>query len=151
MGLKRKQWALHDNSRTPDQFDEYGEWLVLAEYGKNEHGKTTYWCRCQLCGNEYEVVGASLTNGLSTKCVRCANVKDLTGQVFGRLEVLKRAGSDKSRRATWKCQCDCGNTSVHSAHSLKNGTISCGCYKAERQSETMTSYNNTVKWATKPA
>ena len=42
-----------------------------------------------------------------------SKAKDLTGQRFGKLVVVKRAGSKKTKggviRATWWCQCDCGS------------------------------------------
>lgn len=53
---------------------------------------------------------------------------DLTGQKFGRLIVIKRAGASKDRHILWECQCECGNTTVVMSKSLKNGdTKSCGC------------------------
>lgn len=33
---------------------------------------------------------------------------DLTGQRFGRLTVIERAGSDIRKQALWMCVCDCG-------------------------------------------
>ena len=65
-----------------------------------------------------------------------SKVKDLTGQTFGRLKVLERAGSNKDGRALWLCKCDCGNiVSIRRDHltgrQKENGrigyTISCGC------------------------
>ena len=57
-----------------------------------------------------------------------AKLIDLTGQRFGRLLVVKRAGSDKQKRAKWECQCDCGNEAVVVSSYLINGeTKSCGC------------------------
>jgi len=58
---------------------------------------------------------------------------DLTGQRFGRLLVLKRAGS-KNKRTTWLCQCDCGNTHIATKDYLRSDTThSCGCYAKERR------------------
>ena len=54
---------------------------------------------------------------------------DITGQQFGYLSVIERVGSDKSKRATWRCRCKCGNDGVR----LRNGTVqSCGCLQIER-------------------
>lgn len=59
--------------------------------------------------------------------------KDLTGQRFERLVVLKRSGSDKQKRAVWKCQCDCGTVcSVASSYLLNGNTRSCGCLHQEQ-------------------
>lgn len=61
-----------------------------------------------------------------------AMLKDLTGQRFGRLLVIERAGSDKYRRAMWKCRCDCGELRiVHSTNLLRGVSNSCGCLRRE--------------------
>jgi len=57
---------------------------------------------------------------------------DLTGQRFGRLEVIHDAGRDKQNSANWKCCCECGNNIVVSSHSLRSGnTKSCGCLQKD--------------------
>lgn len=56
-------------------------------------------------------------------------LEDLTGCRFGKLVVLGYDHSEKKKRY-WKCQCDCGNTSVVPTAQLKYGnTSSCGCGK----------------------
>lgn len=53
--------------------------------------------------------------------------KDLRGQKFGRLTVIKRA-PNKGKRVTWECQCDCGNVAyVESRQLIEGKTNSCGC------------------------
>lgn len=60
-------------------------------------------------------------------------IKDLTGQKFGRLTVIKRIGSNKQREAIWLCKCECGNEKVVVGSSLRKGqTQSCGCLMKER-------------------
>lgn len=61
-------------------------------------------------------------------------VKDLSGQKFGRLTVLAR---DFSRSETaWLCQCDCGNQKVQTSVSLRHGNVrSCGCLRNEKARE----------------
>lgn len=60
---------------------------------------------------------------------------DLTGQTFGRLTALSRAGSRQWRQgkvATWNVACECGATTVVAGVSLRKGiTNSCGCLAAE--------------------
>lgn len=59
-------------------------------------------------------------------------LRDLTGQRFGRLTVIKRYGKNGNGSATWTCLCDCGNTKVVSGHDLVEGhTISCGCSRRD--------------------
>jgi len=56
----------------------------------------------------------------------------LTGQRFGRLVVVSRAGSTKRKDVRWLCQCDCGKTKFVSCPSLIEGrTQSCGCLRTE--------------------
>ena len=61
---------------------------------------------------------------------------DLTGQRFGRLTVIKRAGISKhGQSAKWVCQCDCGKTTVVGSYELRSGnTKSCGCLANELSS-----------------
>jgi len=54
-------------------------------------------------------------------------VNDLTGQRFGKLVVLERAGSSKQSKATWLCICDCGSETIVVGNNLQNQTRSCGC------------------------
>ena len=58
-------------------------------------------------------------------------LKDLTGQKFGKLTVLRRAEDRKRGRPMWLCQCECGNQTVVSSTRLllPNGTRSCGCLR----------------------
>lgn len=61
---------------------------------------------------------------------------DLTGKKFGRLTVISRFGSTKSKSATWLCKCECGNEKIVQTCHLKSGaTTSCGCYQKQRASE----------------
>ena len=58
-------------------------------------------------------------------------LKDLTGQRFERLLVLKRA-ENIGRKTAWLCQCDCGNEKAVPYWNLASGqTISFGCYAKE--------------------
>lgn len=60
------------------------------------------------------------------------NLKDLTGQCFGRLTPIKVIKVDEKRGATWLCQCSCGNTIELIGSKLTTGTTkSCGCLRIE--------------------
>lgn len=55
--------------------------------------------------------------------------KDLSGQKFGMLTVIKRI-ENKGRRVCYLCGCDCGGTSEVTALNLSTGNSeSCGCQK----------------------
>lgn len=54
------------------------------------------------------------------------NVKDITGQKFGKLKVLRRSEKKvKCRTVQWVCKCDCGEEHVTSGASLRSGTTDC--------------------------
>ena len=60
--------------------------------------------------------------------------QDLTGQRFGHLVVLERVESHRQPNGhlctKWRCQRDCGNTTISGTRELKNGTASsCGCIR----------------------
>lgn len=68
-------------------------------------------------------------------------LRDLTGQRFGRLVVIQRGGTYKHPYNTywtqpiWLCQCDCGETCFVNGQNLKQGrTRSCGCLRRETSS-----------------
>lgn len=64
-----------------------------------------------------------------------SKLKDLTGQRFGRLIVIKRTANDKYGRAIWECSCDCGNKKTVSGASLISGKVkSCGCLRHDNRS-----------------
>lgn len=58
--------------------------------------------------------------------------QDLTGQVFGRLTVIRR-GDNKGPNPAWICACQCGKeTGLVLGSNLKKGmTRSCGCLRVE--------------------
>lgn len=59
-------------------------------------------------------------------------IKDLTGQVFGRLEVQALSHTSKNRQTAWLCVCSCGNTATIRRDALVGGTtLSCGCLHLE--------------------
>ena len=59
-------------------------------------------------------------------------VKDLTGQRFGRLTVVRQNGFNKNHNAMWMCECDCGNIVTVRSGKLQDGTTkSCGCLRRE--------------------
>jgi hypothetical protein len=60
------------------------------------------------------------------------NVIDETGNRYGGLLVLERAGCTEAKKAKWLCQCDCGNTATVVGSGLRNGVRkSCGCLHHE--------------------
>lgn len=59
-------------------------------------------------------------------------IKDLTGQKFGKLTVLRMTQERRNRQVVWECQCDCGNITYVVGQALRDGhTQSCGCKNYE--------------------
>lgn len=113
----------------------FGKLVVIERLCRNQHGEIVWHCRCD-CGNERDVVGSHLKNGIVTDCQICARQRraiDLTGQRFGRLVAIERAPVNaKNGNALWVCQCDCGERRVVDGYILRSGKQrSCGCLRRE--------------------
>lgn len=56
------------------------------------------------------------------------NAKDITGQTFQRLTVLRYVGPDRYGQAIWLCRCACGKEALRRGGALRSGRVqSCGC------------------------
>lgn len=125
---------------------EFGKLQVLYRVQNNGKTRGAKWrCQCS-CGNIVDVLASNLKKGhtLSCGCLQKkkaseARLIDETNNRYGRLTVISR-GADYispsgSHSVMWKCQCDCGNTTLVHADSLRRGlTTSCGCYRVEQVS-----------------
>ena len=97
-----------------------------------------YKCQCD-CGNIVSIRANNITSGHTKSCgcwrkdnnreMSKNRIKDLTGQRFGKLTVIKLAEDYKRCSGVkWICQCDCGNiVSVYSSNLNRLHTTSCGC------------------------
>lgn len=79
---------------------------------------------------------------------------DLTGQRFGRLVVIERAGSiplnnPGSTMVLWRVRCECGTEKTVRANSLRE-SVSCGCAIAERNKRLFTTHGATRNYADTP-
>jgi hypothetical protein len=64
-----------------------------------------------------------------------AQIKDVAGQVFGRLRAIGKIGKDQFGIAYWRCECSCGNNTDVRLGALTSGaTRSCGCLNQEIRS-----------------
>ncbi len=126
------------------QGQRFGMLKVLSEAAPYR-GKDTAWvCHCD-CGKTKVVVGYSLTGGRTKSCgshPKGKTVNDLTGQRFGKLLVISRAGRDKRNRILWSCSCDCDPKKtpivVQGSHLTRGHTLSCGCFRSEKLSQMVT-------------
>ncbi len=63
--------------------------------------------------------------------MRKISLEEITSVKYGRLKIISEDFTRNSR--FFKCECDCGNTSVVALSKLRNGTtVSCGCYIKEK-------------------
>ena len=87
----------------------------------------SWLCKCD-CGTEKIEKPHRLLSGHTQSC-GCLKEKDLTGQVFGKLTVLRRSSKkSKDGHIRWICHCVCGNECDVLSNALKSGgTQSCGC------------------------
>ena len=70
---------------------------------------------------------------------------DLTGQIYGKLTVIREADKRIKNKVTWHCICECGNEIDVTSNSLRTGnTKSCGCFQKQKLIERNLS-NSTVK------
>jgi len=70
--------------------------------------------------------------------------KDLVGQEFNRLTVLKRDKNNKHNQVMWICQCNCENKPILTVESYsltKGKTKSCGCLAKELTIQRFKKYN----------
>jgi hypothetical protein len=68
-------------------------------------------------------------------------IKDITGQKFGRLTVVKMTPEYSGRNAFWICECVCGTQiAVHRSELKKGSTKSCGCLRREAVSARNTTH-----------
>lgn len=117
---------------------KYNKWTVISRDTVSGKRKTRWWCICE-CGTIRSVRADHLKSGCSQSCgclvpeiISKHNLKDLTGQKFSRLTVIKRIGTQKNRKPLWLCLCDCGNTCCVTSSDLITGhSRSCGCYQKE--------------------
>lgn len=120
----------------------FGKLLVLSEAPPKiyESGarKTCWNCLCD-CGKVIVATAETLKKGYATSC-GCAKkkraevrwAKDRSGEIYGDLEVIRRAGQNDRRDPTWECLCHrCGNTVVIPGSHLKSRK-DCGCSYLER-------------------
>ena len=53
---------------------------------------------------------------------------DEIGNKYGKLTVISRGENDKSGKARWNCQCECGTIILVRGTDLRSGkTKTCGC------------------------
>lgn len=112
--------------------ERFGELTVLRMSPDKLRNELSWICKCS-CGEETVATNGQLIRGTkkSCGCLRRktpSNALDLAGKRFGKLTAIERHGRTDNDNALWLCVCDCGETAVANATSLRRGgTTSCGC------------------------
>lgn len=129
---------------------KFGRLLVVEQ---NRDKRYVRWkCLCD-CGGVTITTTSKLKSG-HTKSCGClqrersskASRKDLTGEKFGRLEVLYRAG-EIGKRTKYVCKCECGNSIiVYGCNLVTGATASCGCARKESAAKLRFSHG---KWGSR--
>ncbi len=122
---------------TDNRFDisniRFGK-LTAVQCVSGKNSKAVWLCKCD-CGKEKLISYHDLAYGKtkSCGCTRSAhNIRDLTGQRFGRLVAQERLPEKKDDSYLWRCQCDCGVIAEITAAALTKGQAqSCGCLSIE--------------------
>lgn len=102
--------------------------------GRDKH-QTPYWiCECSECGRKIILKENAINSTPNCGCkpkVR-SNGKDLTGLIFGHLQVKEYVGQSSSG-TMWRCLCSCGKETIVSRSNLETGNArSCGCRRTKR-------------------
>lgn len=115
--------------------------LVVLEYADekyqvfyNGYHRNTWKCKCD-CGNICYATTENLRRGDTPSCGcitkenRRKSVKDLSGQRYGHLLVLKWLGT-VNKNSKYLVKCDCGKEyEVYASDLIQGTTTSCGCVK----------------------
>lgn len=119
---------------------KFGHLTVLAieeDYAKNNKLRTQgryYRVQCD-CKNKTIFVthGAHLRDGLTTSCGCQGKIKDITGKVFGFLEVIGPTDRRSQERCViWRCKCllDGHECDVSTSDLISGQVSSCGCLRS---------------------
>jgi len=106
-----------------------GRLLVVGR----EANPVRWLCKCD-CGNDHKLRTSDITRQgiLSCGCLHRdmmqSRFRDLTGERFRMLTVLRLADKRIGGKVTWDVMCDCGTTKSFTGNILTHGgVISCGC------------------------
>ena len=111
---------------------KFGHLIAIKIAGNIRNNNKLYWeCEC-ICKTITFVVGSDLKSGHIQSC-GCRGIpprSDLSGQIFGKLQVQN--ANEKTNRFTqyWNCKCECEKEIVLTSAELKYRTH-CGCGEYE--------------------
>ena len=109
--------------------ERFGKLVVREKLPPEPDGRTRWLCDCD-CGNTCIVTSYALRKRNQKSC-GCGKIKDIVGQRFGRLVVVRRSDryvtvSGNQRKYMWECRCDCGATVYRLSEKLQQDK-NCAC------------------------
>ena len=144
--LQKEKLEQRNNNRGKIQLNTtFGYLTVIKDLGlkqiyEGEIKKNRRYslCKC-ICGKQIQVQNHQLKNGNVKSCgcmkyVRSkgSSIKDLTGQKFHNLTVLKDSGErDNGGQVLWLCKCSCGRTTKISTTNVKRQKTCGRCLKKQ--------------------
>lgn len=113
----------------------FGKLVVREKLPPTRDSRTRWLCDCD-CGNACIVSSYALRKKNQQSC-GCGKIKDIVGQRFGQLVVLKRSEqyvivSGRIKKYLWECRCDCGETVYRLSEKLQLGK-NCACKTCTRK------------------
>lgn len=118
----------------------FGKWVVLYRKKEDIGSKSPKWtCLCD-CGTIRDINGGALKRG-DTKSCGCLKNKELVGNKFGRLLVVRKSENKNKGYTHWTCLCECGVIKDIRQDTLLGGCQSCGCLRKENSYKSMKKYN----------
>ena len=129
------------NDLTGQKFERL---TVLGFSHRDKGGRAKWSCVCD-CGNERTVDGHKLTSGHSKSCgclsaelAKERRIMDITGQTYGKLTAIKRAGKNRFGQYQWECACECGkNISPRSKMVIFEGAMYLAGHEQEHRTRSM--------------
>lgn len=135
-GLKRLPKSC-PNCKNDITGQKFGKLTALYRTKLDKNGHSYWMCQCE-CGNQKEIASSNLKDGKTTSCgcyhkqiISEKYLKNIIGQKFGKLTVLKREG-EIGEKVKYLCQCECGSQVIVNYKNLQSGhTTSCGCIRSK--------------------
>ena len=104
--------------------------IVIQDTGKRDKDRNIICVAKCHCGKEFETQKRNIIKSRIKSC-GCSRQKDITGQIFGLLEVVCKNGKvDKLEGVMYNCKCQCGKIiELSNAKITHPSRRSCGCDK----------------------
>lgn len=114
---------------------KFNKLTAIHPVAQNRKNGVIWLFKCD-CGSLHNSLLANVTSGqvASCGCTMKPKIgehrlfKDITGEKFNKLTVIKLTGKRRGKAIEWECLCDCGKTTFVASNNLRSGAVkSCGC------------------------